>query len=173
LALPDVHQSTGYTCSAAALLAVLAYFGQESREDLLTAELGATPERGAPPDAIARVARAHGLGAELREPMTSADVASLVARGLPVLLPLQAWPATPRATFTDDWQDGHYVVVVAVEGDTVVVEDPSLLGSRGVLTRRDLEARWHDSDGVRRYVRAGIVFSGPPPNPPPARRPLR
>lgn len=33
IALPDVRQSTDYTCAAAALMSVLAYYGIEARED--------------------------------------------------------------------------------------------------------------------------------------------
>jgi predicted double-glycine peptidase len=172
LALPDVRQSTGWTCSAAALQAVLAYYGIEEREDRLARALGATPENGAPPEAIVRVARAHGLRAELREGMTVAELARAVAAGAPVLLAIQAWPERRTRSWRELWDDGHYVIVVAVESDRVVVEDPSLLGSRGVLGRAELEERWHDTDGKRRYLRLGILFGGRRPAPPPARRPV-
>ncbi len=167
LALPDVRQSTSYTCSAAALLAVLAYYGIEARED----RLGATPEDGAPPPAIVRVARAHGLSAELREGLSVDDLARETRAGRPVLIAIQAWRDRPRR-YRDDWEDCHYVIVIGVERDRVVVEDPSLLGSRGVLTRAELEERWHDTDGKRRYLRLGILFGGRAPSPPPARRPV-
>ncbi len=170
LPLPDVRQATDYTCSAASLQAVLAYYGEEVREDQLSRELGATPADGAPPAAIVRVARAHHLQAELREGMTVEDLARAVARGVPVLVDLQAWPDRPRSHFADDWDDGHYVVVVAVQRDHIVFEDPSLLGSRGVLSRSELEERWHDSDGKRQYRRLGILFTGPRPAPPPHHR---
>jgi hypothetical protein len=41
--VPDVRQSTGYTCGAAALQAVLAYWGTQEREDRLAARLRSTP----------------------------------------------------------------------------------------------------------------------------------
>ncbi len=180
LALPDVRQSTGWTCSAAALQAVLAYYGVDEREDRLSRELGATPESGAPPPAILRVARAHGLTAELREGLTVEELARAVAAGTPVLIALQAWGAPPAssrsvpqgregARYRDVWDEGHYLVVIGVTRDRqrVIVEDPSLLGSRGFLTRRELEERWHDTDGKHRYVRMGIFFGGRRPAPPP------
>ncbi|RPI99790.1 MAG: hypothetical protein EHM31_09480, partial [Candidatus Aminicenantes bacterium] len=37
--VPDVRQSTGYTCGASALQAILAYWGTEEREDRLAARL--------------------------------------------------------------------------------------------------------------------------------------
>lgn len=169
LRLPDVRQSTSFTCSAAALLAVLTYYGVESREDRLAKALGATPEEGAPPPAIVRVARAHGLTAELREGMSVDDLARETGAGRPVLIAIQAWQDR-RRSYRADWEDGHYVVVIAVERERIVVEDPSLLGSRGLLSRAELEERWHDTDGKRRYLRMGIVFGGRSPAPPPARR---
>ena len=117
-----------------------------------------------------RVAQAHHLRAELREGLTIDEVGRAVARGIPVLVSLQAWANPPRARFADDWDDGHYAVVVAVDGDQIVFEDPSLLGSRGTLTRSEFEDRWHDIDGDHRSYRLGIFFSGPHPAPPPRRR---
>lgn len=169
LAVPDVRQATDYTCSASALQAVLAYYGVEMREDDLARELGATPEDGAPPEAIVRVAVAHGLSATKREHMTVDDLAAEIARGHPVIVELQAWSDAPRTSWADDWDDGHYAIAVAVEGDRVVFEDPSVLGSRAVLSRRELEERWHDVDAGHRNVRAGIVFGGKPPAARPAR----
>jgi uncharacterized protein len=173
LALPDVRQATDYTCSASALQAVLLYYGVEMREDVLARELGATPEDGAPPEAIVRVAVAHGLSAAKREHMTVDDLAAEIARGNPVIVELQAWSVAPRTSWIDDWDDGHYAIAIAVEGDRVVFKDPSVLGSRAVLSRGELEERWHDIDAGYRNVRAGIVFGGKPPAPPPTRRPAR
>src|SRR5512136_265710 len=72
--VPDVRQSTGYTCGAAALQAVLAYWGTSEREDRLAARLNSTPERGTHPLDIVRVAREFGLSAELREGLSLADL---------------------------------------------------------------------------------------------------
>lgn len=169
LAVPDVRQATDYTCSASALQAVLAYYGVEKREDELARELGATPEDGAPPEAIVRVATAYGLRAAKREHMTVEDLAAEVAQGRPVIVGIQAWSGTPRTSWADAWDDGHYVIVIAVEGDQLVFEDPSVLGSRAFLSRREFEERWHDIDFGYRNIRTGIVFGGKPPVRTPAR----
>lgn len=169
LAVPDVRQATDYTCSASALQAVLAYYGVEVREDALASELGATPEDGAPPEAIVRVAVAHGLHATKREHMTIDDLVAEIARRNPVIVEIQAWSDAPRTSWTDDWDDGHYAIVIAVDGDRLVFEDPSVLGSRAVLSRKEFEERWHDVDAGYRNVRTGIVFGGKQPAPAPAR----
>ena len=82
---------------------MLAYYGVEMREDVLARELGATPEDGAPPEAIVRVAVAHGLSATKREHLTVDDLAAEIARGHPVIVELQAWSDAPRTSWTDDW----------------------------------------------------------------------
>ncbi len=169
LPVPDVRQSTSYTCSASALQAILAYYGIEASEDDLAKELGATPKDGAPPEAIARVAHAHGLDATVRDNMTVEELATEVAQRRPPIVDLQAWADAPRKAWSDDWEDGHYVVLVALDGDQLVFEDPSVLGSRAVLKRDELEQRWHDEDSARRHVRTGIVFGGKAPAPPPPR----
>lgn len=166
LRLPDVRQTTDYTCSASALQAVLLYYGEEEGEPELARELGATPQDGAPPEAIVRVAQAHGLKAEIREGLSIADLRAAVRRGIPVIVALQAWPNAPVTDYRSDWDDGHYIVVIAVERDRLIFEDPTLLGSRGVLSHREFADRWHDQDGRKRWQRTGIFISGRPPRPP-------
>ena len=172
LPVPNVRQSRDYTCGVAALQAVLAYYGMQTREDLLAREVGADPNKGVNPPAIVRAARARGLTAELRQRMTVCEIAEIVHAGSPVLVALQAWSDKPRSSYREDWDDGHYAIIVAVNQDAVVFEDPSVLGSRAVLSRREFEDRWHDTDGTHRYVRMGIIFTGRTPAPPPARVPM-
>jgi predicted double-glycine peptidase len=172
LAVPNVRQATDYTCGVAALQAVLAYYGIQTREDLLAREVGADPNKGVNPPAIVRAARARGLTAELRQGMTLGEIAALVHAGSPVLVALQAWSDNPRSSYREDWDNGHYAIIVAVDENTVVFEDPSVLGSRAVLSRREFDIRWHDRDGTRRYVHMGIIFGGRTPAPPPARVPM-
>ncbi|MGE5182684.1 MAG: C39 family peptidase, partial [Acidobacteriota bacterium] len=121
LPVPDVRQATVYTCSASALQGVLAYYGIEAREDELAKELGVTPEDGAPPEAIVRVGQAYGLAVAERDDMTVGDLAAEVARGNAVIVDLQAWADSPPRSWADDWDDGHYAIVVAVEGDRIVL----------------------------------------------------
>jgi hypothetical protein len=169
LAVPDVRQSTDYTCGASALQAVLAYYGIGVREDELSKEMAATPRDGVPPEAIVRVARAHGLTADMRENMTVDDLGAALLERRPVIVELQAWADGHHTDWVNDWDDGHYAVVIALEGDRLIFEDPSLLGSRAVLPRLEFEKRWHDSDSGRRHIRTGIVFGGKVPAPPQAR----
>lgn len=166
LGVPDVRQATVYTCSASALQAVLAYSGDEVPEAELATSLGATPQDGAPPEAIVRVARARGLVVEQREGVRLAEVRAHVRAGHPVMLAIQAWADPPPASWQMDWDDGHYVVVIGVERGRVIFEDPSLLGSHGWLRPDELEARWHDMDAARKNDHLAIFFGDARTRPP-------
>lgn len=62
------------------------------------------------------------------------------------------------------WNDGHYVVLVEVRNDDVVLMDPSIPGRYGRMSKIDLEARWHDygDDGGKEYHGA-IIMRGMEP----------
>jgi len=173
-AVPDVRQSTGYTCGAAALQAVLSYWGTSEREDRLAARLRSTPDAGTHPLDIVRVAGEFGLAAELREGLALADLEAALASGTTVIVDLQAWRDGSGVPWTETWDDGHYMVLLGMDGANLYFEDPSLLGARGVIPRSEFVDRWHDYEGQppldpsdRKYVRMAILIRGS--TPPPAR----
>jgi len=165
--VPDVRQSTRYTCGASALEAVLLYFGVEKIEDDLAEELDTTSEDGTTAEDLVRVAKAHGLKAEKRENMTLDDISKCMSEEHPVIVAIQAWPSDGDKDLSKTYGDGHYVVAIGMDDENVYFEEPSLLGSRGVLTHKDFLERWHDKeeDGDR-VQHLGIVFGGKAPDPP-------
>jgi uncharacterized protein len=172
--VPDVRQSTGYSCGAAALQAVLARWGTSEREDRLIARLHSTPQNGTHPDDIVRVAREFGLRAELKEGLGLEDLEAALARGASVIVDLQAWREKQDRPWTDTWDDGHYMVLLGMDDRNLYFEDPSLLGSRGYIPRQEFLDRWHDYEGDppldakdRTYLRMAIFIQGETPAPPP------
>ena len=171
-AIPDVRQSTDYTCGAAALQAVLSYWGTDEREDRLAARLKSTPEAGTHPLDILRVAREFGLTAELREGLDLADLERALAGGTTVIVDLQAWRERADVPWTETWDDGHYMVLLSMDAGNLYFEDPSLLGARGKIPRPEFVDRWHDYEGEapldptdRQYVRMAIFIKGSRPAP--------
>lgn len=170
LAVPDVRQSTGYTCGAAALQAILAYWGTEEREDRLAARLHSTPEAGTHPLEILRVAREFGLTAELHEGLDLSDLERALAAGTTVIVDLQAWRDQTVLPWSKTWDDGHYMVLLGADRENLYFEDPSLLGERGVIPRQEFVERWHDYEGDppldptdRTFVHAAIFITGSRP----------
>jgi len=176
LPVPDVRQSTTYSCGAAALQAVIAYWGIEKREGELVRLLGSSEDRGTGPTELVRVARELGLTADLVDGMPLDELRATVARGTPVIVSIQAWVADPaHVDWTATWEDGHYVIVTGLDDEYVFVEDPSLLGTRGFIPLPQFLDRWHDYVGDpprdpsdRTYVHLAVVIEGAAPAPPPA-----
>jgi len=169
--VPDVRQSTGYSCGAAALQAVLARWGTSEREDRLIARLRSTPRNGTHPDDIVRVAREFGLRADLREGLGLEDLEAALARGTSVIVDLQAWRQKQDLPWSETWDDGHYMVLLGMDERNLYFEDPSLLGSLGYVPRREFLERWHDYEGDppldakdRTYLRMAIFIRGEAPS---------
>jgi predicted double-glycine peptidase len=148
LPVPLVRQATRYSCGAAALLGVLYYWQKyDGNESSLYRDLGTTEADGTEPAAIARVAHDRfGLAARYRRDVTLADLAAALGRGETVIVDLQAWAGAPR-DWRGDWDDGHYVVLVALDGRRAYFMDPSTAGGYAFIGREELERRWHDVEG--------------------------
>lgn len=164
--VPMVRQSTTYSCGAAALQGVLAYWKVfDGRESSLYGPLETNEEHGTEPPKIIEVARSYGLEAELREGLNLEDLEKALAENWTVILNLQAWrDGTPTTPWKDTWEDGHYVVLIAMDDHYLYVMDPSCLGSYAYLPRIEFVDRWHDYEnrhGPRReYHHLGMFFRG-------------
>lgn len=169
LPVPIVRQATSYSCGAAAMQAVFQYWGvYDGSESGLYERLGTTEDDGTDPRAMARVARELGLEAELKEGLSLEDLRAALGEGRTVVLDLQAWEAEDDPTpgdYRDNWEDGHYVVLVGMDRRFVYVMDPSLgTGGYGWMTIEELPSRWRDyedRDGkLWRNERLGLIVSG-------------
>jgi predicted double-glycine peptidase len=167
---PDVIQSNNYSCGVACVQAVLQYHGIWGYQDDYAKALGTTEKDGTHPARMVAYLKARGLDARLQEGLTVEDLERFVDEGTAVIVDYQAWNDEPKKVdYANDWEDGHYSVVVGYDADRLFLEDPVLLGSTGWLAIPDFERRWRDyetEDNKRReYRRSGIVVQG-------ARKPL-
>ncbi|HWQ19668.1 MAG TPA: C39 family peptidase [Methanotrichaceae archaeon] len=168
LQVPDVRQSTNYSCGAACFQAVMRYWeGEDLREGQLMELLNTTPVDATDPDDMVRVAEKMGLEAEIRENLTLDDLKNSVQEGVPVIVAAQAWKYENDSW--EDYENGHYMVVIGVDDRNVYLEDPSILGSRGYISRDEFVRRWHDyrdeslSNKAREFMYPGIFIRGDRP----------
>jgi len=148
---------------------VLSYWNIDKPEGELIGLLGSRETSGTEPEPIAKVAKALGLKAAIRENLTLKDLTDSLDRGVPVIVAIQAWlEALPKDfNWKDNWEDGHYVAVIGVDEKNVYVEDPVLLGTRGVIPVQEFLDRWHDYSGEppldttdRKWIGLGIFIEG-------------
>ncbi|MBI5883954.1 MAG: C39 family peptidase, partial [Elusimicrobia bacterium] len=177
LPVPVTVQETDYSCGAAAVLALLRYWGvYDGEEASLYPLLGTRPKDGTPPENMVRGLRHFGLDAGMVEGMTFADLLVALKSGKTVILVMQAWRDDAGGSWADTWDSGHYVALNGMDDQYAYVMDPSTEDKYAYVPLSELMERWHDyedRDGqVRRYYQAGIVVSGdkalPRPLEPPA-----
>ena len=163
--VPSVLQQRPYTCGPAVLVAVLRYFGRAVDEPRIAAEAGSTPD-GTSFDGMEQALRARGLTTERRDDLTPESIKQLLKQGALVVVALQAWrdELPPLGGYANEWDEGHYVVPVAVDDDAVLFEDPAVAGRRAFLTRGEFARRWHDVDAGGVYQAGfGLVVRGKGP----------
>ncbi len=166
LPVPIVRQAATYSCGAAALLAVLYYWQvYDGTETGLYERLETTEKDGTEPAKLAEAAKGFGLSAELREGMAFKDLRSALDAGKTVILDFQAWrDAKSTVSWTQDWEDGHYAVLVGMDEDKLHFMDPSTPASYTWILKTEFLDRWHDYEdrhGVRKvYRHAGVVIGG-------------
>jgi uncharacterized protein len=167
IVIPDVRQSTDFSCGATALQALLAYYSEDWSEEELIKLLGTNQEIGTTPESLVRVATALGLRASIGENLTFDDLRAALDERIPVIVAFQAWVDVkpPEFSWAECWEEGHYAVVIGMDADYVYLEDPSLFGTRGRIPVREFGERWHDYSGVspmdaqdRRWVHLGIII---------------
>lgn len=164
LPVPLVRQANSYSCGAAALLSILFYWRvHDGGESSLYARLDTTEKDGTEPVKLAEGARSFGLEARLQEGSSLDELRAALKRGETAILDLQAWRTeeTKKIPWDRDWDDGHYVVLVGLDGDYAYVMDPSSSGAYAYLPLDELALRWHDFEdrhGPRREYRRLAVF---------------
>jgi len=168
--MPDTRQSTEYSCGAAAMQAVLGYWGRDIGEEDIREMLNTNEEFGTYPDDIIRVANALGLQAEYKENRSMADLENYVAQGIPVIVDCQAWRSVSQynESWADTWYNGHWLVVIGIDENNVTLEDPYILGDRGLMSREEFLARWHNVRGLDetdtgKQIHMGIAVRGEQP----------
>ena len=144
--LTRTRQITEYSCGASALQAVLSYWGREVDETELMKIIGTSEDVGTYPENIVRGVRALGLQAEARENLSLDELRD---HGHPVIALAQVWrsqrSSVPRPE--DDWDNGHYIVVLGVDDKYVYFQDPYLRMGKAFVTRDTFERHWHQAMG--------------------------
>ncbi len=169
------RQSTEYSCGAASLQAVLHHWGIDLDENRLMSLLHTSPETGTYVGDIVRVSRILGLKAELHENITLSELHDALNRGESVIVCGQAWRSREDSdrSVQEDWEDGHYVVVLGMDERYIYYQDPFIKRGKGFIAHRKFEQSWHNVRGktaadTKKQIHLGVFISGtsPPPHHP-------
>jgi predicted double-glycine peptidase len=120
-----------------------------------------TPEDGTSRDNIAKVARLYGLKVIQLLGTNTKSLALFLNQGYTVILNYQAWADQPKNhDYTNDYENGHYGVLVDMDSQNMVIMDPSIGTGYGVISVTDFVKRWHDLDNGVKEDGIAIVITG-------------
>ena len=144
--LSRTRQITEYSCGASALQAVLGYWGRELDETAIMKLIGTSSDVGSYPENIVRGVRALGLEAELRDNLSLDEVRRF---GHPMIALAQVWRSQRSSALRpeEDWDNGHYIVVLGVDDEHVYFQDPYLRMGKAFVPRETFERHWHQIMG--------------------------
>jgi len=161
VAAKDVRQATNYQCGPAALQSAMAALGVDIKQDELAAVARTSKTTGTTPRMLAKAAIKFGVPAKVVSRMEIADLKSFSEKGIPVIVLYQAWRdrGRPKTDWKDDWDDGHYSVVIDVDEENIYLEDPGMHGRREKIPHQEFLDRWHDVDpDGKRWYNTGIII---------------
>src|SRR6516164_10023078 len=147
--LARTRQVTEYSCGACALQAVMSYWGKNVDETELMKVLRTTSEEGTYTENIVRGAQALGFEAEARDHLSLDEVVQFTAGGDPMLALVQAWRSEKAASASaaEEWDNGHYIVVLGLDKDYVYFEDTYARMSKAFMPRDIFLDHWHQVMG--------------------------
>lgn len=157
--VPLVRQAYDYSCGAASLASCLYYWGVWDGREPELYELLNTNYEGTSGAGIMAGAEYYGLLATSRSNLNLTDLRSYLAEGYTVILSIQSWGDWEAGVDMGTiWDDGHYVVLVGIDGDLVYLMDPSVAGEYRLLTVEELMACWHDYNDAGGYDYYGAII---------------
>lgn len=164
--VPDVKQTTDYTCGIASLAAVLGFYGINVTEEQLLKETYIDPEVGVAIAEIIKAGKRRGFTPTLVENASLEKLEDSVNNGQLTIILSQAWRAKSgwfrrHIPWEEEWDAGHYMVVIGYDEENIYFEDPWILGTRGFIPRDEFLKRWHGpSDSDVPTQRQAIFFEG-------------
>jgi predicted double-glycine peptidase len=170
--VPLVRQEESYSCGDAVVLALLRFYERERFERVseksLYSPLGTTSAEGTEPFPMAEYFdHEEGISAKARwstptSYVTLDDLERAVDRGEPPIVALQAWQSVANLrdlrAWAEDWDDGHYVVVVAYDSNNLYFMDPSTADHYTYIPLPEFMDRWHDELGKAKLHAQHIVI---------------
>lgn len=142
LAQVDAYQQeTEWSCSAAALKAVLQHYGQEVPEEEVIQAIGARKGRGAETTDIVEGARRLGFDASEGSFPSLDEAKETLRQGVPIIADVQSFNYPGK---------GHYIVIAGFKpGKGFIIMDPNTKGKTAVdnwrvLSEKKLEEIWWD-----------------------------
>lgn len=161
LKFPGFRQTFEWNCGTTALNMVLAYYGYDVTESCIIKMSGANDKEGTPIEGMKKVAKSYGI--QIKEgKLSTSEIRDNIDKGYPSILLIQAWTKKIDPDWKNEWDQGHYTVVIGYDKNRLIFADPISI-KRVFLSDGSLNSRWHgfDDDG-KKISKWGMICKGTP-----------
>lgn len=150
LGIHDTRQSQEYIRVAGCMQMMLGCWGSDIKETDIMELMDTDLKVRTYPDQIVRDAKRLGFEAYYKDNATLEALESPVQEGIPVIIRGQAWRWSPTTneSWPNDYGDGHYIVVIGFDDNSVYFGDSYLLESRGFMSLQEFQEMWHNIMGL-------------------------
>ena len=162
--IPHYVQETPWYCGVAAVQMVLSYvFAKDDCESQaqLAESLGTTKKHGTKITRIRDLLRGYGLNVSLEENMHIEGLMACLDAGWIVIPTFQAWRMPRGESYANEWECGHYAILIGYNTRSLFFLDPSLSNTIGIIETKEFMQRWHDYEVVNRkrkkYYRTALI----------------
>lgn len=132
--LPYFKQDTNYSCGPAVIQMIFRFYGKVFSEEDLIQRLKTQKDIGTQHQSMIEVARTEGFYVYVNNESSLNEIIFFLNKNIPVIV-----------HYVDDGV-GHYSVVVKVDEDNVVLDDP-WNGEKFKINREQFEKIWHNEKG--------------------------
>lgn len=129
--VPFYSQKFDYSCGAATLRMVLAYWGINRSETTIARMAGTTKQHGTSPTGLVNAIRSMDLSYKRSAQAQLADISAALRRGRPVLIHYRE-PGE---------ESSHYALVVGMNDKEIIMHD-AYHGKDFILSRAEFRRRW-------------------------------
>jgi predicted double-glycine peptidase len=129
---------------------VLAFFGEQRREEELMELLRTSEEHGTDNEDMERMLQEHGFSYKVRKNATLHQLKRVLRSGIPVIVNY----------VEHEENEGHYAVVVGYDDESIILHDP-LHGEGFTLSLAEFEKRWHSTFTEVPYKHWFLAITGP------------
>ena len=148
---PIVKQNDTFSCGVCALKSVLIYYNLYVEDKMLYERLKVDKLYGTNTSEVIKFCEDF-FDVNVYENIDIDFLRKKVKEGYPIITLLQAY--NDNDNYKDEWECGHFVVIIGIDTMNIYVMDPSTDDSYKFLSIKDLLERWHDideNDAVKRH----------------------
>jgi predicted double-glycine peptidase len=162
---PSVIQSSSDKSGVSAVQSVLAYYGENLKEEQLNDKLVNSDIDIIEQSYVTSIENIIDFFMNKdyqidSKNMNINDLINYIDRGIPVIMMIQAWGG--KTDYSDEWNYNHYVVAIGYTKKDIIFEDPNSFNTCRLSHTRLIE-RWHGRNDLEKYTNFGIAIKGKKP----------